>query len=129
MNNQNQPTPAHQTASVQEPQTGYAFKPDTEEIVDLEDGQVIAVLSDGATREQGYALVAAYNRCPTAVTRGDGADVGYDISTGEIVDLEDGQVIAVLSDGATHEQGLALAAAYNLADSDGNEPSLDSPAA
>ena len=61
MTNQNQPAPAHQTASVQEPLTGYAFNPDTDEIFDLEDGQVIAVLSDGAIQEQGFALAAAYN--------------------------------------------------------------------
>ena len=129
MTNQNQPAPAHQTASVQEPLTGYAFNPDTDEIFDLDDGQVIAVLSDGATREQGYALAAAYNRCTKVITQGDGADVGFDPDTDEIFDLEDGQVIAVLSDGAIQEQGFALAAAYNLADSDRDEPSPDSPGA
>lgn len=33
----------------------------THEIIDKEDGQIIATLSDSATTEQGIALVTAYN--------------------------------------------------------------------
>lgn len=37
----------------------------------------------------------------------------YDRTSGQIVDAEDGQVIATMSDSATHEQGAALVGAYN----------------